>query len=127
MLLTAEPAPRSALELIKAEGQLVLTDNASFFVFKADGTFQSSPNGMSGRTLSGTWKSQPGETLIEVIALQSWMNGVSGKDDYRKLVFAIYQGSTRAFTPSPGGESFKRVFDGYWFIEEATRAPKPKK
>ena len=127
LLLTAEPEPRGALELIKAEGELVLTDTASFFVFKADGTFQSSPNGMSGRTLSGTWKSAPGEPLLfEVIAQHSWLNGASAKDDYRKLVFAIYPGTTRAFTPSLGA-SVKRVFDGYWLIQELTKVAKPKK
>lgn len=50
MLLTAEP-----LELVESEGELVLTDSSSFFVFKADGTFESFPNGMSGRTFTGSW------------------------------------------------------------------------
>jgi hypothetical protein len=123
MLLTAEP-----LELIKTEGELVLTDSASFFVFKADGTFQSFPTGMSGRTLSGTWKSPPGEPQIfEVIALHSWLNGVSAPDDYRKIGFAIYSGKTRPFTGSPMAASVKKVFDGYWLIQELTKVPKPKK
>jgi hypothetical protein len=130
LLLTAAPpaAERSARELIKAEGSLALSDGASFFVFKADGTFESFPDGMSGRTLKGTWKAPPGEDLlIEVIAVQSWMNGGSIQDDYRKLVFAIYSGKTRPFTGSGMGDSPKRVFEGYWLLQELTKTAKPKK
>ena len=121
--MTAEP-----LELIKTEGELVLTDNASFFVFKADGTSQSFPSGISGRTLTGTWKNPPGEPAIfEVIALHSWMNGASLPDDYRKINFAIYSGKTKAITPGPMASSVKKVFEGYWLIQELTKVPKPKK
>lgn len=123
LLLTAEPA-----ELIKADGQLVLFDGASLFVFKADGTFESMPDGMSGRTLSGRWKNPPGEpALFQVVAVQSWANGASMKDDYRKLSFAIYEGTTKPFTPTLGGPAVKKVFDGYWLLEEFTKTSKPKK
>ena len=122
MMINAAP-----LELIKAEGELTLTDNASFFVFKADGTFLSFPNGMSGRTMKGTWTSPPGEPLrFEVLALQSWMNGASAPDDWRKLSFAIYDGKARPFSPQLGA-SVKKVFDGYWILEELSKAPKPAK
>ena len=122
-LLTAEPT-----ELLKADGELVLFDGASLFVFKADGTFESAPNGMSGRTFNGKWKNPPGEPLLfEVIATQSWLNGVSVKDDSRKLVFAIYSGTTRPFTAAMGGSSVKKIFDGYWLLQELTKVTKPKK
>lgn len=130
LLLTAAPpaAERSARELIKAEGSLAIHDGASFFVFKADGTFESFPDGMSGRILKGTWKAPPGEgVLVEVIAVQSWLNGGSMQDDYRKLVFAIYPGKTRPFTGTGLGDSPKRVFEGYWLLQELTKTPKPKK
>lgn len=122
MLINAAP-----LELIKAEGELTLTDNASFFVFKSDGTFLSFPNGMSGRTMKGTWTSPPGEPLrFEVLAVQSWMNGASAPDDHRKLSFAIYGGKMRPFSPQLGA-SVEKVFDGYWILEELSKAPKPAK
>lgn len=122
-LLTTAPA-----ELLESDGELVLFDGASLFVFKADGSFESMPNGMSGRTLSGKWKNPPGEPLIfEVIATQSWLNGVSMKDDYRKLSFAIYDGTTKPFSPTLGAPAVKKVFDGYWLLQELTKTTKPKK
>lgn len=117
MLLAAEP-----LELIKREGELVLTDSSSFFVFKADGTFQSFPNGMSGRTFAGTWKSPPGEPQIfEVLAVQSWLNGGSVPDDQRKLVFAIYAGKTKPLAPA---KPVKRVYEGSWLLQELSKVAK---
>lgn len=127
LALTASLLSTAPADLLRTDGELVLFDGASLFVFKADGTFESMPNGMSGRTLSGKWKNPPGEPAIfEVVATQSWLNGASSRDDYRKLSFAIYDGTTKAFTATLGA-SVKKVFDGYWLLQELTKVPKPKK
>ena len=122
--VTAETAP---LELLKAEGRLVIFDGASFFEFKADGSFESLPVGISGRTLNGRWQMTQAEPLIiEVLATQSWLNGVTPNDDYRKLSFTIYRGKTKAFdAPMPSLFGFTRVFDGYWLLQEFSKVAKP--
>jgi hypothetical protein len=126
-LLGADSTP---IELLKADGELVIDDGASFFVFKADGVFHSFPHGISGRVLLGRWKkTQESALLIEAIAKQTWQNGVFANDDYRKLVFAIYSGKSRLKTATEvqtAGVSFEHVFQGYWLLEEFVKIAKPK-
>jgi hypothetical protein len=119
--------PRNALQ---ADGSLTLTDGSSYFIFAQDGTFQSFPAGLSGRTFEGTWTAKDeGPTIFTVEAKQGWINGVSRTDDYRKIVFFIYSGHKRAVETQPFGGTLpsKEVWDGYFLIDELTRIPKPAK
>ena len=120
LVLAASPAIGPA-EVLKADGSLTLTDNASYFVFKADGTFRSFPVGMSGRTFEGTWQEEGGLQRVEVLAKQGWLNGVSALDEYRRIVFTIYSGQRRAVV----GQGVKVVFDGYFIIDELVKVPAP--
>lgn len=148
MAFAAERTNRPLLEIMKEDGYLALCDNSSYFVFSKDGTFSSFPVGMSGRELRGTW-THTGENPIvaTVVAKTGWLNGAQPNNAYRKIVFAIYGGNSEAlpnehsdiFSPDlyPGDGKLqtlkiqanfvviKRVYRGYFIIEEFTSAPKP--
>jgi hypothetical protein len=113
------------------EGVLAITDGSSFYIFSRDGTFHSYPNGMSGRLLDGTFTSDGEDvTTFTVIAKQTWLNGVSADDDYRKIVFRVYPGSNKpGETASNGGGAAppKAIWSGYYLVDELSKIPKPPK
>lgn len=115
----------SPSEVLKTDGQLTLSDGSSYFVFKADGSFQSFPVGESGRTFEGTWSSQSKMQQVEVTARQGWVNGTSAPDDFRRIVFRINAGQRRPLAKPLRGTLIQAIFDGYFLIDELVRVPGP--
>ena len=50
----------SALHSLEQKKTITISDGVSYYTFKADVNFASGPMGMSGRTISGTWKVDTG-------------------------------------------------------------------
>lgn len=130
LLPIASAEDLSADEAIRNDGSLTLCDGSSYFVFSRDGSFHSFPTGISGRCLDGVWKCEDSNRdVLSVEARQSWLNGASALNDYRKIVLAIYRGHNRAnryssFSHYPPP---KEVWEGYFLIEELSKIPSPKK
>ena len=123
--LAAEPEYQPPLDILKKNGELTLSDTASYFVFSQDGTFRSFPVGMSGRMLTGKWTAKETNPIfMTVIAKVGWMNGIQPQDEYRKIVFVIYGGSSKPSSPTMRSD-IKNIYDGYFMIDELTRIPKP--
>ena len=80
-MLTIASFAADALEVIEKEGVLRFSDGSSIYALHKDGRFELTPEGMSGRTISGVWKSDDG--LIRIEGVWSWMNGYSIPDDMR--------------------------------------------
>jgi hypothetical protein len=131
-VVAADTAYKSPLELIKRDGELALFDGSSYFVFSQDGTFRSFPAGVSGRKLTGTWTSkEQNPVFFTATARVSWANGIQPRDDYRRIVFVVYDGSSEPRAPdsSPGLPAFrgliKDVYRGYFLIDEFVKISKP--
>src|SRR3954468_19350334 len=83
---------RGAKQIIEEEGQFVFSDSASYYILEKGGAFRSGPLGLSGRMIAGSWKSQtpnvaPGVFVVE--GRWSWMNGMSPRNDYRRMTLVI--------------------------------------
>ncbi len=131
-LALAETESKSALEILKRDGELVLSDGSSYFVFAQDGTFRSFPAGISGRMLTGNWTSkEQNPVFFTATARVSWANGTQPRDDYRRIVFVVYDGYSAPRKPDslPGVPNFgglvKNVYRGYFLIDEFIKIPKP--
>jgi len=118
----------SALHALEQKKAITISDGVSYYTFKADGNFASGPIGMSGRTISGTWKVDTGRPNAPFVVegKWSWVNGISRNDDYRRMVVSIWPGS---FRPAIGAEkdgflSAKEMFDCYFVIDELTAIKK---
>ena len=126
---TNEDASFSPLNAIKHFGSITIADGGSYFTFSKDGAFHSGPLGMSGRELDGHWTARAGETgdatTFTVIAKAGWMNGLEVNDDYRRIVFEIYDVQKRGSNQKPTSFAPAPLFDGYYYIDELVRIPKP--
>jgi hypothetical protein len=122
----AEPTywPQEALDKF---GAFTITDGSSYFTFSRDGKFKSGPMGLSGRELNGTW-TVADKTEMTVIARVGWMNGHQPQDDYRRIVLSIssLRKRERATQPTVSFGAPADLFDGYFYIEEFVKIPKPK-
>jgi hypothetical protein len=77
-------------QIINKEGQFVFADGSSYYRFDKDGTFVSGPLGMSGRVISGTWKTSPGSSFFVINGKWSWLGGITESvDDRRRMTMII--------------------------------------
>jgi len=121
----------TVLQALEKYRRVTISDGASYYSFSNDHSFSSGPVGLSGRTLSGTWK-MTGDGRFTVIAEWGWVNGVSQPGDFRRIVFVIYdvrkeQKSKGAISWLPPGSD---IFEGYYYIDEfttTTERPDPPK
>lgn len=56
------------------EGQLVLSDGSSIYIFNKDKSFKSAPLGLSGRAIKGTWQAID-SNRFQVKGTWNWING----------------------------------------------------
>jgi hypothetical protein len=116
------------LQIIQEEGQFVFTDGSSYYQFKKDGTFKSGPLGISGREISGTWKSpDPRFPMFVIQGRWSWINGLSPRDDYRKLTLYIghpVSVETVEQLSLVGGGRNVKVYKCYFMVDELQKIPK---
>lgn len=109
-------------EIIKAEGQFVFTDGSSYYRLDKDGTFESGPLSLSGRTISGKWHTNPGSSSFEINGKWGFMNGLSLKDDERKMVMIINAPqSISSEKAEPWAASFKqptKIYQTYFIIQQ---------
>lgn len=107
------------LKIIQAEGQFVFTDGSSYYSLKKDGTFKSGPLGLSGREITGTWKSD--DRLFVIEGRWGWMNGVSPVDDRRKMTLYISAPTStetvKGMSPVDGSVNVK-IYKCYFLIED---------
>lgn len=113
------------IKAIKQFGAITINDGSSFFTFSEGGAFRSGPLGISGRTMNGYWSVNDDGQFIVTVRL-GWVNGISARNQYRRIVFHISHVSKRAGQPgsaiNPGDD-----FDSYFLIEEMTTISKPEK
>lgn len=125
-LALAEPAPPTAQELIRREGRFLFTDGSSYYAFEKDGSFHSGPLGVSGRTIEGKWKPDGAKLIVE--GRWGWLNGLSARDDRRRMTFGI----SGPLTPLAGKtprllrqvKGPLKVHSCYFVIDELIRLPK---
>jgi len=113
----AEEPSIPALKAIEKFGSITIADGSSFFTFSKDGSFHSGPLSQSGRTFEGHWKADG--LKFTVIATLGWLNGLSKFDDYRRIVFVIYDVRKKPSAPHPN------LVDAYFLIDELVEIPKP--
>jgi len=119
--LLADEAMINPLEAIREKGSITLSDGSSFYTFRKDGSFDSGPLGISGRTITGKWhvsKDSPDRSFV-VDGKWSWVNGMSRPDDFRQITFAIYPGTFRK--ASGDKERFAmsdEFFQCYFIVDE---------
>ena len=86
----AETKPPTIESILQEEGQFAFSDGSSIFQFSKDGKFKLDPLGVSGRTIQGVWKTSDFHHFT-VTGKWEWLNGVSAKDDYRRMsVYVSY-------------------------------------
>jgi hypothetical protein len=116
--------------VLKTEGVLTISDGSSFYIFKTNDVFTSSPvDGFSGRTFHGTWIPDYSSAVAKftVVAQMGWINGISSGNEYRKIVFFIYRGHEKSAGTDYRFSPTKMIFDGYFIIDELVKIPKPDK
>lgn len=122
----AEDKTLTPEQALAQAGSFTLDDNASFYNFKRDGSFSSTPNGISGRTLTGHWTSD-GPGHYRVVALLGWINGLSQNNQYKAIDFTIYPG--RLVSTQAGERQFPSPphnrFEAYYIINSLQDAPPP--
>ena len=84
-----KPTTERATDVLKKEGQFVFIDGSSYYRFNKDGTFDSGPFGVSGRTIRGKWKSEGDYTFV-IEGDWAWQNGPSPKVDRRRLTLSVF-------------------------------------
>ncbi len=117
-LVAQAAAPPTAQEIIKKEGRLMFSDGSSWYAFERDGRFSSGPLGMSGRTITGTWKHDG--SLFVVEGTWSWLNGLSRPGDRRRMKLGISHPRPAAAPPRQplmGGKP-GRFHDCYFVVDE---------
>lgn len=122
----AADAPISALEAIEQFGRVSVSDGTSYFSFAKDGSFDSGPLDLSGRTLRGRWINGVDGRIV-VTARLGLKNGISSGNQYRRIVFFIWHVSRRAREPATTAEPPASRFDSHFLIEEMLQIPKPSK
>jgi hypothetical protein len=113
------------IEIIEQEGRFIFTDGSSYYLFKNDGTFKSGPVGLSGREITGTWKLQ--DMLFVVEGRWGWINGLSPKDDDRRLTLYISRPEaveTVRQLPMVDEGLDAKVYKTYFEIEDLQKIPK---
>ncbi|MDE1170217.1 MAG: hypothetical protein PW734_03260 [Verrucomicrobium sp.] len=80
---------------IEKRGSLAISDGFSYYLFRKDGTFESKPLGLSGRTIEGTWEKKPGRKTFVIQGNWGWVNGVGPAHDRRRMVLSISSGEFR--------------------------------
>jgi len=110
------------LEIIQKEGVLCLSDGSSLYVFRKDHTFKSTPTGVSGREINGTWKSKGNPNIFRIEGQWSWINGISAVDDFREMTMILYplSGEKEAHPPPYWlhPPDVKYIYKGYFIIDE---------
>ncbi len=112
-------------QIIQDEERFIFTDGNSYYLFKKDGTFKSEPLGISGRVITGTWKLQ--DHLFVIQGQWSWVNGLSQKDDFRKMILYISNpvSSETVERLSFGFGSLNvKIYKCYFLVEELQKIPK---
>lgn len=113
-------------QIIREESKFIFTDGSSYYLFNKDGTFKSEPLGISGRTISGTWKVQ--DNLFTIEGKWGWVNGLSRNDDYRKMVVFINNPTSseilERLSPSFGSLNVK-IYKCYFEIEDLQKIVNP--
>jgi hypothetical protein len=115
---------RSAAQIIKEEGQLIVADNFYYYLLKADGSFESGPMQLSGRTISGRWKQKGDQNYFVIEGKWEWINGIWPNDDYRRMTLNIGGASSfeqkepisKMTHPESG-----RVYKCYLLVEELVK------
>jgi hypothetical protein len=124
---TAAPdAPISALQAIDRFGQVSISDGTSYFTFAKDGSFDSGPLGLSGRTLRGRWTTGVDGRIV-VTARLGLKNGISSGDQYRRIVFFIWDVPQRTGDLPATSEPSVVPLHSHFLIEEMLQIPKPSK
>lgn len=114
------------LQIIENEGQFIFTDGSSYYSFKKDGTFISEPLGISGREITGTWELQ--DRVFVIQGRWSWMNGLSPRDDYRRMKLAIYRPVSTEIVESLSlvdGNVNVKIYKCYFVVEELQKIARP--
>ena len=119
----AEEPSIPALKAIEQFGSITISDGSSFFTFSNDGSFHSGPLSESGREFAGHWKADG--LKFTVIATLGWLNGLSKFDDYRRIVFVIYDVRKKPSDPKPWRAPLPNLVDTYFLIDELVEIPKP--
>ena len=111
----------SPIQIIEDEGQFAFTDNSSVYLFMDDGSFFMDPNGMSGRSIEGTW-TYLDSNKFEITGEWGWCNGLSVLNDKRVMVLYVnlISGET-SVSQSLWRSSDSRLYDVYFVIEELTK------
>ena len=125
-IATAADTVIAPLQAIEQFGAITIGDGSSFFKFSNDGTFESGPLDQSGRTMKGYWTKGTNGRLV-VTARLGWINGLSSRDQYRRIIFYIAHVSKAAERPNTPMWRRTPEFDSYFFIDEMTAVPKPEK
>lgn len=112
-------------QIIKDEGRFIFTDDHSYYLFKKDGTFRFAPLGLSGRVITGTWKSQG--NLFVIQGQWGWVNGLSIQDDFRKMVLYISNPNSSETVERLSfdfGSLNVKIYKCYFLVEELQKIPK---
>ena len=113
------------LQVIQEEGQFIFTDGSSYYWLKKDGTFRSEPLGLSGREINGRWKVR--DSLFVIEGQWGWINGISPKDDYRRMVLYIghpESAETVERLSFVNADANVKIYRCYFYVEELQRIPK---
>lgn len=113
-------------KVIETEGALVISDGSSKYIFCKGGRFESRPVGISGRTMRGYWERNKDGQFV-VVVLLGWVNGLSGNDEYRRIVFSIYDIYRESQPKRTASQPKNPVYSTYFLIEEFVRIEKPEK
>jgi len=114
----------SVLEIIKKEGHFAWCDGASIYTMKRDHTFTFTPVGISGRAITGKWRStNPSGSVILVFGQWSWINGRSPDNDFRKIRIHLrnYTKEKVAWTVKGETTNFHKP---YFVVEELSKISK---
>lgn len=123
----AAPERREVAQIIKQEGRFVFSDGSSYYQFRKDGTFDSGPRGISGRTIGGGWSIDNNGSFV-VVGKWGWVNGISWENDWRRLTLHISApDSSKRVSISWIYDTSNpvKVYHCYFLVEELVKIPKP--
>ena len=112
--------PLEVNKLLHAKGDFCISDGSSVYIFSPNGKFKSTPVGLSGRTIEGTWTND--STKIYIKGKWGWMNGLSSNNDFREMDIHIGSVSDKVTIHSVWAKK-RIVHDAYFII---TRLEKKK-
>jgi hypothetical protein len=130
VLCLAGTSTNDPTTVFRTDGVLIITDGSSFYLFRTNGTFVSTPAGLSGRTFEGTctWSSDENKLSFSVKAREGWWNGPGSGDDYR-IALDVWSGKKKppeGLYP-PHVVRTNEVYDCYFLIREMVVLPKTTK